>query len=177
MNRTKKPTLPWTWTALPSLDKNWAPHAFPRLSARIRERQGLTQHEGASLPRPSFYLGLQSGLLALPLLLQTLDFWCLLLWQRAQWRLQVTSLLDGCFDPLKIWRSKSQKCHLGNDMVTLLTSQPLRLGGGSSDGINGMRDISPRFEKAIWHTILSAVALGRLSIFSWNHWIPVSVGT
>lgn len=101
--------LALTWTALPNLDKNWAPHAFPRLSARIRERQGLTQHEGASPPRPSFYLGLQSGLLALPLLLQTLDFWCLLLWQRAQWRLQVTSLLDGCFDPLKIRRSKSQK--------------------------------------------------------------------
>lgn len=109
MNRTKKPTLPWTWTAFPSLDKNWAPHAFPRLSARIRERQGLTQHEGASPPRSSFYLGLQSGLLALPLLLQTLDFWCLLLWQRAQWKLQVTSLLDGHFDPLKIQRPKSQK--------------------------------------------------------------------
>ena len=77
-----------------------------------------------------------------------------------------------------LWRYRGQnhkRSQLGNDMVTLLTSQPVGLGGGSSDGTNGMTDMSLRFEKVIWHTILTVVALGRLSIFSWNHWISVLV--
>lgn len=61
------------------------------------------------LPTTLSYLGLQSGLLALPLLLETLDFGRLLLQQRVQWRLQAASLLEGHFHPLKIKRPKSQK--------------------------------------------------------------------
>lgn len=108
-NRTKAPTLPWTEHALRSLEESQALRPRPRLSARMSWRRGVTQHEHMSLSRLSSYLGLQPGLLALPLLPQMLDFGCLLLQQGAQGRLQITSFLEGNFDPLKTQRPKSQK--------------------------------------------------------------------
>lgn len=73
------------------------------------EEAGVTWHEGTSPSQPPSYLGLQSGLLALPLLLQTVDFRGLLLQQRAQRRLWTPSFLQGHRDPSTIWKPKSQK--------------------------------------------------------------------